>query len=322
MHVKTNLTITTLLLLAVTLTSPFAHGKTKPAGLLDAAAGTIGNWDQISIGKDDLLWELAHNPSLMDVNYLQYFLGKPDAIHNQGAERIYYWYDRMRRPLFELHAAETGYSGQTRSSFIANLPGRGIASELLPEIYGPDAKRFFDFQSQATELYSTAPDTSIAFTAPKHAYGYKLVKIMYGGQRLPAPSAADFERARLHLAGKANLDVKKPQWPELTGLLEQRVSEHPHDPAIRLAYAQALAKSSRVHEAIHQYKNVLATANLPEPLKNQALDGLRSLHALDGHVPLAEAARRQLIVVDKGQHVRVAGTIPDNDNKQAAPANP
>lgn len=322
MRAKSSLTVTTCFLLAAVLLCPAGYGKKKSASLLDAAGSSIGNWEPINISKGDLLWELAHNPSLLDVNYLQYYLGKPDAVQNQGTERISYWYDRMRRPLFELHTAETGYSGQQRSSFIANLPGSGIPAELLPEIYGTEAKRFFDFQSQATELYSPAPDTHIAFTAPKHAYGYKLVKIMYAGNRLPAPTAADLDKARQHLASKASMDVKNPQWQDLVGLLEQRVNEQPDDPGVRLAYAQALAKSSRVHEAIHQYKNVLSITSLPDPLKKQALDGLRSLQALDGHVPAAAAVQRKLVVVDKGQHVRVAGTVSDNDNKQAAPANP
>ena len=106
--------------------------------ILPGTAGTAANsilcgsfqgWNNDTLDPltRQLLWQLAHKPELMNVEYLSYYLGPSESqISQVGVHgRAYYWYDRLRRPLCQLYQEESQPGEIVQAQMVFNLaPGR------------------------------------------------------------------------------------------------------------------------------------------------------------------------------------------------------
>lgn len=348
-----------------------------------------------------LIFQLAQNPALMNVEYLRYFIGPPEEQYRlSGPEKHYVWYDSGRQVKYQLDQVARSPGMVTESSMVINLDGTGLTFKKLkkelaaaaqadpsamgfgaavppvvadgaqalagaapgggspfqgygapsgqdfnaaaqsngmpgqglsPYVLGNGdpalqikAKKFFDYNGHATELFSFAPNTFLTFDCVPNSFKLNAARIVYRGDALPAPSPAEMQMAvtafseRARLAGEAAEKTYKKNKPgkkakpskdknavasaELMPMLIQRVRSQPLDPEAHLMLAQALKRSSHISEAISEYKIALAMSGDMPDVRDQALLGLKQMMILPDDMAVEQ---RQLQIMDNGR-MRVA----------------
>ncbi len=186
-----------------------------------------------------LIFQLASNPTLMNVEYLKYLIGPPeDERRRTGPERHYFWYDQGRQMKYELDQSSSAPGQITQSIMVINLAGTGLtfdklekelqaASQDMP-MYGQGSpvqaqdyaaasqpmattggaynlqpKKFFDYNGRANELFSFAPNTYLSFDCPPNSFRLNEARIVYRGAPLPAPSQEQLQMAAMAYSEKA-----------------------------------------------------------------------------------------------------------------------
>jgi hypothetical protein len=99
-----------------------------------------------------------------------------------------------------------------------------------------------------------------------------------------------------------------PSVQETAPMLMTRLQAQPFNAEAHLHFAQALQKACRIHEAIGEYKLALALSGDNEEVRNQSLQALRDMNLLPPQTP---QPRRNLEIVDHGQHMKVVGNEKD-----------
>jgi hypothetical protein len=264
-----------------------------------------------------LVNQLARQPELMNLDYLRYFIGRPE---NENYERYnlnhkYYWYDNDHRLRYQLEQAQRAPGQVTEATMTVRLDGMGVDFEQIESLYGKPAKKFFDYEAHPSELFMLAPDTFLSFSSQPNTFRVNQAKIQYHGEPLPVPSADDMAAAEAQLIERSSaLGSSKNDdelTPETIPLLQAHTRTRPMDAEAHLALARALQRQSRLHEAIGEYKVALAMSGSNENVRNAALDVLRSMHIVDD--PNYEGPRRELQLVQKGQRLRVHGKQQDGE---------
>lgn len=257
-----------------------------------------------------LIGQLSRHPELMNLEYLKYFIGRPENESKEASSltRRYYWYDQdhvLRYELDQIHA----YPGAVvDSTMMIRLDDMGLTFEKLQPIYGLAAKRFFDYQGHPSVVYMSAPNTLLSFSSPANTFRLDQAKIVYRGEPLPAPAMDDMAQAESQLLARAGQTFNGGD-AALTGesvtVLQARVKTKPFDAEGHLMLAQALQKQSQLNEAICEYKLALAMSGTNDNVRVQSLNSLRALHIIDDQTYIAP--RRDLKLIQKGQRLRVAG---------------
>ncbi len=255
-----------------------------------------------------LIFRLSHQPELMNVEYLKYFIGRPaNEKTQQGTlSKTYFWYDGHRQVQYELVLRESAPAQVTDATMVAHLAGQGVTFEQVHATYGAMSRRFFDYNGHPSELFSFAPDTYLSFSSPPGTFRVSQAKITYRGQILKQPDSIDMHAAEDDLLRRAeSVSSSETASAEIIPLLRARVKCRPLDAESHLLLARALARQSLIHEAIGEYKIALAMSSGNNEVKEQSLAALKQMKLI--RIEPDQSARRNMEIVDNGQHIHVRG---------------
>jgi tetratricopeptide (TPR) repeat protein len=283
---------------------------------------------------------LAHNPQLMNLEYLENFIGRPDNERAQRAlpEKQYYWSGPDGRVRYQLWQTEQAPGQVVESRMIMHWLDSTVGIDDVQSLYGKTARRFFDYGGHATVLYSYVPNTQLAFVCPRQSFRVDQVKINYRGPALLAPSAEDMKKASEAFNERIRQMGEQGRWNEVFPLLLTRLKTHPNDPQARYELARACAAQGRIHDAVLQYRSALALLP-PAPegaspagedkdvgeLRQNCIEGLRRLHASSGSPEQEEKKDvrhgKRFKIVQKGQRIRTGGAekLPKSTGPAASP---
>jgi hypothetical protein len=266
-----------------------------------------------------IIWKLSHQPELMNVEYLKYWIGRP---HNEKHARTqinpnFHWKDKHEKVRYELQLTQQQPGQVVHAQMTVNLDGMGISFDKLAQMYGQPAKRFYDYQAHPAEIYTFVPGTYVCFSSPANTFRCNTAKIVYSGPALPQPSMTDIAEAEAAMVARgAAFGVDGELTTETLPILAARVKARPMDPEAHLHLADAYRLQSQINGAIGEYKLALSGHNLA--VRDKALNALRQMHVIDDADPLE---RRRLELVHGGQALRAVS----NEKKpqpNTAPPNP
>lgn len=268
------------------------------------SAEEVGDYDKS--GKA-LLDKVSHDPSLMNLDYLQYFIGRPGNERTQRGKLSthYTWMDEDQQLRYELTQQQTTPGSVVDAQMNFHLRGMGLTFETVDKLYGEMSRKYFDFKGHPNKLFTFAPDTYVSFSSPPNTFRVTEAKVMYRGKPLPPPSLSEMQLAQSAMIARASVKHSNGEHdPELITLLQQRVQIDPRDPEAHLHLAQSLHKQARLHEAIGEYKVALALSGSNQDVRMQALDALRAMKLFP---PDDEPRRRNLEIVQNGNRMETRG---------------
>ena len=254
-----------------------------------------------------LISKLSHNPELMNIEYLKFFIGRAEneSYAANSMNPHYYWYDGNHRLTYELQQTQRVSGHVTESQMIVHMNDGGPAFSELKALYGEPAKRFYDQNAHTAELYSFVPNTFLILSSPSNTFTCSQAKITYSGMPLPLPPSAEMDLAQSSMidrsAGVEPQDLTADSLP----LLQARVKTQPLDPEAHFALGQSYAQQSQLHEAIGEYKVALALSGSNADVRDKALNALRKMRVIDDSYD--PTVKRQLELVHHGQSLRAAG---------------
>lgn len=272
-----------------------------------------------------LIWKLSHQPELMNIEYLKYFIGRP---HNEkhastNLNPHYIWYDGHEQVKYELELMQSTPGQVTHAQMTAHLNGMGVSFDKLGALYGQPAKRFYDYHARPAEVYSFVPTTYLAFSSPPNTFRCNEAKIVYSGAALPQPSITDIADAEAQMVARGQaVGQSVAQSGEVATdsipILQARAQTRPMDPEAHFHLAEAYRKQSQLNGAIGEYKVALALSGNNQDVRERSLAALRQMRVIDDSDPLD---RRKLELVHGGQFLRAASQDKKPANN-AAPPNP
>lgn len=231
-----------------------------------------------------LLWQCSHKPELMNLDYLKYFLGNPDPQTKQIGARsnAYYWYNDARQKRCELYQEMDKPGEIVESVMILHLPHEGMDFDDLTDALGPAMRNFFDQEGDPTKMYCFVPNTTLSMGCPPNTFAVRKATISYLGAPLPKPNPEDLQIAHDSFINRIQKSTKgKPiNWNTALSMAKEQVKEHPFDAGAHVALAQALKQTGAVHDAISEYKLALTLNKYDEPVRLQAIQGLKDLYVL------------------------------------------
>lgn len=279
------------------------------------AASLIGPFEKIDDVIDpltaQLLWQISHKPELMNVDYLSYYLGPPDRNAKQMGvgSTACYWYDELHRLRCELYQEEAAPGQVVESRMIFHLLPGDLDFDLMRKAFGPPVRRYFDQNAFATEMYCWVPNTALSMSTPPNTFSITKAGITYIGAPLGQPDVLDVQRAHdSFIASTQSPSIVRgqPDWSGTLVLARRRLLESPYDPAAHAALAEALKRTTNLHEAICEYKTALSLNTCSDAVRQQCIQGLKDLYVLPRDYMEGNPA--------PGQSTRLAGrrSVPSN----------
>lgn len=279
---------------------------------------------------------LAHRPELMNLEYLQHFIGRPVNERSQRAmpDKQYHWYGPEGALRYELTQTEHPREQMTESRMTMHLPNSTVTLEDVERLYGKTAQRFYEYGAHATLLYSFVPNTQLVFVVPRTTFRVGQVKVNYRGPTLPPPSTADIAQGRDQFKARMLEMVDQGNWGQAVPWLLTRLKENPYDGDAHYQLGRAYARQGHLHEAIVQYKAALALASPVSggnsaggvsssaingsqeqssaggDLRKKCIAGLRELKVVvqpEEQYEKDRAYRKKLRIFQKGQRIRARG---------------
>jgi hypothetical protein len=232
-----------------------------------------------------LIWQLSSKPELMNLEYLNYYLGPPDNQTKQIGIRskAYYWYDRMRQPRCELYQELDGPGEVIESQMVFHLPGGDLDFGLIEKKLGPALRNYFDHSANPTRMYCFRPNTTLAMSSTPNTFAITKATVTYMGPPLPHPDYNDIHVASDSFVSRTVNPRQPPNllnWLETLSLAKRRAQENPADPGAHACLAEALRRTGNVHEAIGEYKQALALDRYNDAVRQQCIQGLKELFVL------------------------------------------
>jgi tetratricopeptide (TPR) repeat protein len=249
----------------------------------------------------NLLINLARKPELMNLDYLQYIIGRPDNERTQRGrtEKTYHWLDNVRQIKYELRQTELIPGQISESTFIMNLQDTGLTYNKLESILGGNFQRFYNNSSQPCVRTSLAPYTYVSFAAAQNTFRLGQAEIVYQGPALNKPAWEDMEAAREHHKANTLNAHTNGSWQELQQNALRQVYDNPQDPSCHMFLAKALAKQGKLNIAIDEYEKAMALSGPATAVYNQCLADLREFKVIRD-----TPQYRDIIMANKGQHLR------------------
>jgi hypothetical protein len=295
---------------ASTATPAVAQKKKNPALCLMGDCGnnnTVQEFDKTAAG---LIYAMAKRPELMDLNYLQFFIGQPENLAAMAgrAQRNYHWYDEKRRLAYELQQTEVA-GNVTESTFTAHLPNHDMDFGQVGDLFGGDCKHFFDSEAHPTKLYTMAPNTFLTFSSAPHSFRVTRARVLYKGAGLGRATPEEIAQAKQQLKMRTDPIVTNGDPNAAIPILQTRLQHNPHDAETHLQMAHCFARTNRLTEAISEYKYVLATST-DDGLRQQAEDALKQYFVIRSGAP---EPQRKTVLKHGGQRIFAHG----HDNSKA-----
>lgn len=259
---------------------------------------------------EDLVNRLGHQPELICIRYLHYFLGRPeDAPANRfNPTKHYVWYRPNRRGIkYELVQEEAQPGRVTESTLVLHTDDLDLDLTKVESRFGKAPRKYFDQTTAPTEEYSFAPNTITSFTQKHNTFQISRIAINYKGDPLPPPSMEDMARASLQRKGLGVDHLTHGRYRESIGVLSEHLGENPEDVEAHLALAQAFKANCQINEAIAQYRYTLANSgNFPQ-VREQCVKDLQDMKVLPSVSADAELQQHQVNLKHKGQRLRRGG---------------
>jgi hypothetical protein len=243
---------------------------------------------------EQLIRTMSTQPELMDLDYLQPELGRPENEHSQRSnpERQYHWYDSVSHtPLYELDqtlmppskkviapSALFSTAGRvTESIFTVYLDQQNIKADDIKQIFGPEEKTYFDDKGVRCKFYNTAPNTNLVFLEPQGMFRVTQARITYQGPPLPPVSLYERDQASDANLKLASQELDRQDWHAAELHLRQHLARYPQDAAVHFELAQTLREESEINQAINEYKAALSLAGTNQELREKCIAGLSEL---------------------------------------------
>ncbi|HEY9720177.1 MAG TPA: tetratricopeptide repeat protein [Trichormus sp.] len=264
----------------------------------------------------NLVDQISRQPELMNLQYLDYVLGRPTSGGpGVGMLRRYYWYDPVSERLrFQLEQKMSGPNHIYESTFTAFMPNLKTDLEEIESKNGPAPKKFFDQSAAPNITYSFAPYTTVDYTQPQDAFCINKAIVTFhtaGTDFLPPLQQETLDEAIEQHRMQALAHHQNGNFHRAIPDLRRRVAEHPDDIEARIALAEAYKGNSNINEAITEYRAALAQA--PDSQTAQkCIQGLQDMRVLPG--PDGPAEQHQLTISRDGQ-----GFKETSDTNQGSP---
>jgi len=261
------------------------------------------NTEQAAADKStmDLMVQIAHQPELMSMRYLNYVIGlpQPDTTNGMGPNKHYRWYDVTTNQLrFELIQVEAAPGRIIKSKLIANTPYLDEDLAKIESDYGVAPTKFFDQQASPNIKYSFAPWTTVDFMQPHNSFHVSQTTVAYSGYALPPLTNQELQQAMDFHRNLAFQHQKNGKYDKAIPALRQTVAENPSDVDARLALAEALQKHSNINDAITEYRTLLSMN--PDPQTTQrCVKGLQQMRVIPDENGLPQ--QKLLKLVNHGQ---------------------
>ncbi len=267
--------------------------------------------DQIDTAEtEEMVNKLSHQPELICIRYLHYFLGRPeDSPANRfNPTKHYVWYRPNRRGLkYELVQEEAQPGRITESTLVFHTDDLDLDLQKVESKFGKSPRKYFDQTSAPTEEYSFAPNTVISFTQKPNTFQIGRIAINYKGDPLPPPSLEDLARAQLQRKGLGMDHLSHGRYRESIGVLSEHLGESPEDIEAHLALAQAFKANCQINEAIAQYRYTLANSGNNPTVRAQCVKDLQDMKVLPSVAADTELQQHNVNLKHKGQQLRRGG---------------
>jgi tetratricopeptide (TPR) repeat protein len=234
-----------------------------------------------------LIGHLAESPQLMNIDYLECYLGPKDSLlktglaqrHRTSAPAINtLWRDASGRHV----AYQLVTSMQSRSDYMAEF------NALIPEsmhrrlkemnkILNLSAKPSYDEQGKPIDIYESRPDTKVLIYQAPGLADLNKIRVIYAGNMLPPPSAADMQQAMQYRRDSAIAHQKVGNHEQAATLLKEHLRSNPDDAEAHLKLAESYKAQCRVNEAISEYRTALNSSGSDNDLRKRCIEGLHSL---------------------------------------------
>lgn len=259
---------------------------------------------------EEMVNKLAHQPELICIRYLHYFLGRPeDSPANRfNATKHYVWYRPNRRGVkYELVQEEAQPGRVTESTLLFHTDDLDLDLQKVESKFGKAPRKYFDQMSSPTEEYSFAPNTVISFTQKPNTFQVGRIAINYKGDPLPPPSLEDMARAQMQRKGLGMDHISHGRYREGIGVLSEHLGENPEDIEAHLALAQAFKANCQINEAIAQYRYTLANSGNNPAVQSQCIKDLQEMKVLPSVTADSELQQHSVNLKHKGQRLRRGG---------------
>lgn len=259
---------------------------------------------------EEMVNKLAHQPELICIRYLHYFLGRPeDSPANRfNSTKHYVWYRPNRRGVkYELVQEESQPGRVTESTLLFHTDDLDLDLQKVESKFGKAPRKYFDQMSSPTEEYSFAPNTVISFTQKPNTFQVGRIAINYKGDPLPPPSLEDMARAQMQRKGLGMDHISHGRYREGIGVLSEHLGENPEDIEAHLALAQAFKANCQINEAIAQYRYTLANSGNNPAVQSQCIKDLQEMKVLPSVTADSELQQHSVNLKHKGQRLRRGG---------------
>ncbi len=234
-----------------------------------------------------LTGHLAERPQLMNIEYLECYLGPkdqssgaPSSLANcagMSATRTL-WNDPLGR--YNNYKLETSRHGQNDyvAEFDALMPDKAHRRlSEMDKIMGTHSKHSFDEQGQPVDVYDGSPNTKLfVYQAPQLADIIK-IRVSYSGPILELPSQSDMQEATQYRRDMAAKQQKSGNYQQAAILWQAHLRSHPDDVDAHLQLAECYKAQCHLNESINEYRIALNMSGNNEDLHKRCVDGLHSL---------------------------------------------
>jgi len=234
-----------------------------------------------------LLGQLAEKPQLMNVSYLQCYLGPSDGQLNSTyvppqhksvpASTTYWRTIGGYHVAYKLTNSTIGQNDQV-VEFNSKVPeNTHIRLKDVDKVLNVSAKPSFDEQGAPISEYDSRPDTRVlVYERPGLADIIK-IRIYYSGSPLPPPSAQDMQQAIKYRRDTAFAFKKQGNYDQAIPMLRAHLQSNPADAEAHLKLAECYKAKCQVNDSIAEYRTALDKSGDDNDLHKSCLKGLESL---------------------------------------------
>jgi hypothetical protein len=269
---------------------------TSSAGCL-AATNKLSPPDQQIL---DFMNKLAANPQLLDPRFLSYKFGPPEVkwggdyewCEARNHNRLYLLEQRPSLNNGEIHSKLTIYTPTSSHITFADLestlstppvehvdrkPGQ-TGTFTMSAVSNPPLKEF-DQRVYKTETFAMSAYTNVSGAQPPNTFKLTEIVVDYDGPKL-SPSDDEIQAAVEDRRAVAFEHHKNGRHDQALPLLRSHLKEQPADVEARIKLAESYRGRFCLNQAIEQYRIALAECGDDSALRQQCIDGLKSLRVI------------------------------------------
>ena len=234
-----------------------------------------------------LIGHLAASPQLMNIDYLECYLGPKDSsIITASAQlqrasvpaRTTLWHDSAGR--YAAYKLENSMQSPSDCAveFSALVPDK-VRARLkdVDKILEVSGEHSFDEKGLPMQVYDTRPDTKVMVYQAPGLEDINKIRVQYAGNLLGPPSAADMQTAMQYRKDTAATQQKLGNQNQASALLQAHLQSNPSDAEAHLMLADSYKAQCHINQAISEYRIALDRSGDDDDLRKRCIAGLHSL---------------------------------------------